>query len=484
MKSPSLPLFASLILAACGSSSETQKQAGAPSPEAAVTAGAQGAPVAEATAVDDKAEAKPDRDELVRKALGRVPDIQTGVAQLRGLPFKTEVPAEYQSSDDFRAFVKQEIQRELPPERNAKLGKALAHIGLLEQEMDLAKTLEDAMVSQAGAYYDPAQKKYFLVMVTSSDLTLDTISSHELTHALQDQHYDLTKYYYGHDGDGPPTFSEDELNARRFIVEGEATFVMVAYAAFSMAKVNMLEKPYVDKLRGQLEMFANMDIDALVSMTKSQAGEFADMGEDIQKSIEAMDKIPLYILVPLLESYMKGVMPVYEAYMVGGWDAVGKLYENPPNSTEQVLHPADKLVGKKRDYPVALSFDAPAGYEELHSEVIGELGWRVYFMLWKGSDPVASAAGWDGDRVAVYAKDGKLVGMIATTWDTAADAEEFEKAYSASLAKRFPSGARDDGTKTFIKRKGKDVYIVDGAADDSLLTQLTKTRKQQHKQDR
>ena len=83
------------------------------------------------------------------------------------------------------------------------------------------------MITQAGGYYDPNQGKFFLVMVPNSDLILDTISSHELMHALQDQHFGLNRYYYGHDGEGPSKFNDDEVSARRFIVEGEATLADV-----------------------------------------------------------------------------------------------------------------------------------------------------------------------------------------------------------------------------------------------------------------
>jgi hypothetical protein len=491
------PAFTSFVLtlalgaAACGSDN-SGKQTAEPQPSA--SAGPDEA-AEDAEATPD--EAKPSREELVANALARVPDIQNGVAELRGLKFETAVPAEYQEEADFRAFVKQEIARELPPEKNAKLGKALHHIGLLKQEMDLAQVLEDAMVTQAGAYYDPKQNKFFLVMVPTSDLILDTISSHELTHALQDQHFNLDKYYYGHEGDGPPLFNEDQLNARRFIVEGEATFLMVVYGGYAMAKLNMLEDKYIEQLRPQLEMFGKMDIDQLTALNKSQAeSSFVDMGEDFKKSLDALDTIPLYVLVPLLDSYMKGVMPVYETYVNGGWDAVATLYTNPPDSTEQVLHPADKLVGK-RDYPVGISLKAPKGWSELYGEVMGELGWRVYFMVWEADDPTAAAAGWDGDRYMVYENDCALVALIATTWDSPEDAKQFTDAYLASLTKRFPESAapakgkggvvsvpRPDGTSVYVMTKGKDVFIADGAPDDSFVKLAARAKKSKDKRDR
>ncbi len=484
-------LVLAVCLAACGSSKSGKQTVEEPPPEVEATTAAAN----DNTAEQAPAKPEPTREELVAAALARVPDITKGVAELRGLEFKHPVPAEYQEAKDFRTFVATEIKRELPPEKNAALGKALAHIGLLPEPMDLAKTLEDAMVSQAGAYYDPKTKKFFLVMVPTSDMILDTISSHELNHALQDQHFDLNKYYYGHDGDGPPAFTEDELAARRFIVEGEATFVMMAYAMYSMAKQNILADPKMaGALRSQLQMMANLSIDQLKEMNKSQAGGFMDMGEDMKKAMEAMDTIPLYILVPLMDSYVKGALPVYEAFMAGGWEAVNELDTTaPPNSTEQVLHPTEKLF-PKRDYPVAVSLKMPKGFSEIYTEVMGELGWRVYFMVWKHADAVKAAAGWDGDRYAVWEQDGRMISVTVTVWDSADEAAEFKDAYLATLGTRFPDGTPADtkgitfkprtGGVIAVQQKGAEVWIADGTDDREAAKHLKVAAKRKLKKDK
>jgi hypothetical protein len=169
---------------------------------------------------------------------------------------------------------------------------------------------------------------------------------------------------------------------------------------------------------------------------------------------------------------MKGTLPVFEAYMAAGWDGVATLYRAPPESTEQVLHPKDKLIGK-RDLPVAIDLGAgPAGYKEIHSEVIGELGWRVYFMLWEHPKANDAAAGWDGDRVAVYQKGDQLVGLIATTWDSVSDAQDFATAYRETLKKRYPGKA-----PVQVERKGKDVFIVDGSGQAGLMAVVRKANK-------
>jgi hypothetical protein len=189
------------------------------------------------------------------------------------------------------------------------------------------------------------------------------------------------------------------------------------------------------------------------------------------------------VLVPLLSSYMKGSLVALTAYEHGGWPSVDALYRDPPASTEQVLHPETKLFPtRERPHRVTLARTADP---ELAGNVLGELQWRIYFTLWKSPGAAAAAEGWGGDRFSVTRrKDGRLIGRIATTWDTAGDATQFADAYVASVAARFPGAdishpaagiARAEGGKVFVRTAGKRVYIVDGADDPGVLDALVRT---------
>ncbi|MCP4449409.1 MAG: hypothetical protein GY811_29360 [Myxococcales bacterium] len=467
-----------LLLSACPKkSSDTKGQEEAPQEVADKQE-----PAAEPT----PAQPEMTREERVAKAIERVPKILEGVAELRGLPFKKPIEAEYQTQEDFGKFVHQELKRDLPPEKAESLSKAMYHLGFLKEPINISQVTGDALLTQAGAYYDPKQEKFFMVMVLNNDLFMDILSAHELTHGLQDQHFDLDKYYYGHEGDGPPTFTTDELNARRFVVEGEATFVMTGYGAFAAAKKNLFTPETIKSIGPQFEMMASMDIETLRKQQQQHSAMFGDMGDDIKKSMEAMDFIPLVIMVPLLEAYTKGALPIYEAFKAGGWDRVAQLYSDPPQSTEQVLHPATKLIGE-RDLPVKVTVEAPKGWKQIDSDVLGELGWRVYFMIWEHDNVDKAADGWDGDRYAVYEKDGALLGLAASIWDSEAEAAEFAGAYLSTLKKRFPEGkeetgdfgtavARPDGSSVYVKVDGSKVFIADGAKSPAELALALKAK--------
>jgi hypothetical protein len=414
-------------------------------------------------------------------ALGRVAAIEPKLAKVRDLTFVHEVPTAYQSTDDFRAFLQREITKELPPAKSKDISAALAHIGLFAKNVDLAKMEEQTMATQAGAYYDPAAKKFFLVMVPDSELMLDTMSAHELTHGLQDQHFDLTKFMEAKSA----IDNDDVVNARRFIVEGDATFTMLLYAVAQVGKQPTVGGPMIKLLRSQIEQFAGMDIAAFSDMTKKQGAAFGAIDPAIKASIDSMDDLPPAVLVPLLDSYMKGALVVLVAFEQGGWRAVDALYASPPESTEQVLHPTTKLF-PKREHPRRVTLGKVEG-AELVANTMGELLWQVYFGLWVKDRAAEASEGWGGDRfVVVRRKDDRLIGELATVWDSAADATQFADAYAASLAKRFPGVdpaavatgvARPDGGKVFVRTIGTKVFIVDGADDVGALDQLVKTTK-------
>jgi hypothetical protein len=434
----------------------------------------------------------PSKQDLVAAAIARVAEIQKTVAKLRGLPFRSPVPAQYQSKEDFRAYLVREVQRELPPELDAKLSRAVFHLGLVKQPVALGELLLDAFVSQAGAYYDPQTNRFYIVMLSSDASWLDAMSAHELMHGIQHQHFDLIAYYMP---DAAHRLTEDELNARRFIVEGEATMMMLVYLGDRAGK-DMLGADRAT-LSAQLSAMSSLDTATLIKLQKAQSSSLEGLDDDMRQAIEAMDRIPHFVLVPLIDSYIRGTLPVMEAYAAGGWDAVAKLFAQPPESTEQVLHPTTKLF-PTRDYPVVLELpDTVAGlddYKADYGDVLGELQWRTYLGTWDVAEPARAAEGWDGDRYTMLVKGDATAAVAVTTWDSPADAQEFETAYLASLAARFPSGARNrsaavtrharpDGTVIAVERRGSDVLIADGvpaATATKSLMSLRKAKRRRH----
>ncbi|HET9990529.1 MAG TPA: hypothetical protein VFQ65_18500, partial [Kofleriaceae bacterium] len=237
----------------------------------------------------------------------------------------------------------------------------------------------------------------------------------------------------------------------------------------------------VKLMSAQLDQFATMSPEDM--LRQNVLGMSAGLDPELQTSLAALANIPSTLLVPMVDSYLRGSQLIATAYDRGGWKAVDALYTEPPESTEQVLHPTTKLY-PERDHPKTVTIAPSPHGTQLASLVFGELQWQVYFQLWVPAQKAIASEGWAGDRATVTRNDdGRLVARLATVWDTVADANELRAAYVASLATRFPKGTGDpssangfvrgDGAgKIYLVQRGSEVFIVDGADDRAVLDDL------------
>jgi hypothetical protein len=416
--------------------------------------------------------------------------IEAELGALRGLRFRCPVPAERQTREGFRAYVKGELARELPPGKAADEGRTLTALGLAPEGFDVRAATEEALVTQVAAYYDTKARAFRVLEAKRAGESPKwdaVVVAHELTHALQDQHFDLETY------NGERTkvldLDDDEELARRFVVEGEATFLMFAHALGAGAGEEMRLGPFaVAGLRMMLAMLSAADLVDLLAMSH-QGHAAKELDAEERAEIEAIARLPLYLTLTMNEPYFKGAQLVSDVWAKGGWKAVDGLFRAPPQSTEQALHPREKLLGE-RDLPVSVRLPAqppplpPArgAPRLLETNVLGELGWRIYFKTWKVPGGEQAAAGWGGDRFWVWERGGRVVTVVATTWDDEPEAREFAEAYERSLTVRFPravagSEARapgalvlraPNGRAVIVERRGRDVDVIDGADAEDL----------------
>ncbi|MFH1551190.1 MAG: hypothetical protein ABIH04_11595, partial [Planctomycetota bacterium] len=121
------------------------------------------------------------------------------------------------------------------------------------------------------------------------------------------------------------------------------------------------------------------------------------------------------------------------------------LYDNPPISTEQILHD-NKFDGENIDYPVDVILDIKPevlgpDWTEFLTLTMGEYG--MLRLLGNGMDGKietwASIIGWDGDRWKFFwNKKTHAVSLIAATiWDSKEDAKEFQEFIIRNLRKRW-----------------------------------------------
>jgi hypothetical protein len=420
---------------------------------------------------DAPANAAPADPQAIADTIGRE------VAQIRGLAFKQPVGVETQSSERFGEYVAGKIDETVPQSIRSHYGKIVQTLGLYRGPPieDFSSMMTAVMASQVGAYYDPQKQRFYIVMTRMPELMQGVLYSHELYHALQDQYFGLTDYLKFERND--PSFSSDRLLARQSVVEGEATYMMTLW----LMQRTTRSLPPREALARVVTLQSNISLDQLRTMLQQpQVAQL--MGEDIRDAMSSADKIPPFILDTMLGAYLKGLGFVF-AVQEQGWSAVEKLYtEYPPQSTEQILHP-QKWVAREGAATIAWPNFARAAalrdWELLDNDVLGEFRWRTVFKEHglPPADAEAAAAGWGGDRYAVFKRkdsDATLL-LMRTSWDTVADATEFVAAYRRVLAVKYADAPKP----TRLVQKGVDVFIVEGGEEgkiDSLLSLVRKAK--------
>jgi hypothetical protein len=359
------------------------------------------------------------KDQWSQADLERVTDeIRAQLEELRGMKFTRPVAAKITDKQGFLGYARKRQEATETPERRLRDETVAKMLGLIPFGLDLAKTLESFLEGQVGGFYDPGSNTFYLMENFTGDLAR-IILAHELTHALDDQCFDLEKLIEGAGGDTDREF------AIQAMVEGSGTNAMNAWTMKNLAK---------------------LDKQALMASS--------DLGT------QGLDTAPTLIWKPLLAAYLRG-----EGFLVHSEsmnllakaaknDEIRSCFGEPPRSSEQILHPKKYWDKERRDDPVRVAIDSaglPQGWEVLGQDTLGELYLGLFTQPFdeRGGLDVAknplsimgvkytnkAAEGWGGDRLVLLGKGEARVLYLATVWDTPEDAVEFRDAL-AKLVQR------------------------------------------------
>lgn len=415
-------------------------------------------------------------------AQGAADSIAREIEQIRGLSFKRPVRVESQSVASFGEYVSRELDQEIPQSIRQHYGTIVRTLGLYRGPPieDFSSMMTTVMTSQVGAYYDPEKQSFFVVMSGMPELMQGVMYSHELYHALQDQYFGLVRYMDAGRNDGAGAQNADSHLARTAVVEGEATYMMSLW----MMQRMMHKPPTREAMATVMAMQANMGVDQLREALKQP--EVAQMvGPDMQSAVDAAREIPSFIMDSMMAVYLKGAGFVFAVHEQG-WPAVEKLYtEYPPQSTEQILHPEKWLA---REAPTAFEWPrlekitALSDWELLDDDVLGEFQWRIVFKEQGfAAEAESAAAGWDGDRYAVFKRkdSNATLLLLRTRWDSEKEAREFADVYERVLAVKYA----DAPVSTRLVHKGVDVFVVEGGDEANLGTLLKIVKRAKYKRD-
>jgi hypothetical protein len=409
-------------------------------------------------------------DGLNETELGKVVNRSMArVEYVRGLEFERTVPVEIVTRSEFR---NQTRSRNTTEANRLHQNVKWEAMFMVNESTNAIRTQQSNTGAGVGGYYSPGQDRIVIVSDNETSPEMNEITlAQELFHALQEREFNVSRYNQT---------TVERHNARDGIIEGDGNYVDHRYQQRCEAEWDCL---------------------------MPQGGQSAGGGD-----------IHLGLYQVRFQPYSDGVVFVRDRYRDGGWDAVNAVYENPPASTEQTIHPERYPQDEPSQISIADRSDDRWRVLELGHGVnyaeFGEAG--LFVMLWYPSyvetqrtgsarnvvipyaahlnftadrslDPLdpfnydhPATAGWDGDKLLPYVTDDSAAtnetGYVwKTSWDTERDATEFRDAYVQLLehhgAERV-SDAQGDGTVFRIAEGAEfaDAYRVTVTGDTVTIT--------------
>jgi len=334
-----------------------------------------------------------------------------GVGLGRGIPVRVV------GRDWLSAFV-DATERRLTPARTLAMAQQVAErLHMVPKGYDILERQLELFRRMVAGLYDCEEDRFFVVEgMAEGDLREFAITAaHELVHAHRDGHTDFWERTLR-----LVPVNTDAALALRCLVEGDATLLGNAFGVAHLASG------------------ATADVlDLVARNAERNAREFRESMDG-----PGLREFPAALRELLIAPYTDGEVFAAAIFRAGGAAALRRAFDDPPRSTEQVLHPG-KFLSAEPDEPVAFEGGDPTaalgeGWALGYADTIGELELRVHLTPRLGRErAVRAAAGWDGARYHLCLRDGAphFVGLVSA-WDSEQDAWEFAGAWAEWAALR------------------------------------------------
>ncbi|HYE15868.1 MAG TPA: hypothetical protein VD968_15605, partial [Pyrinomonadaceae bacterium] len=281
-------------------------------------------------------------------------------SEIRKLRVLRPVKSGAQTREEIERMLIRNLDENSSPEELRVSELALERLGMFPEDFRLREFLIKLLTEQVAGYYDPKKQHFYLADWIDLD-GQKPVMAHELTHALQDQHFNLRRF------EKWPEHESDSELAAHALVEGDAMVLMTQYIMRSPMR--------------QLAM--------LKSLVTGGAGSTA-----------VFDAAPRVLRETLVFPYTQGGAWVGQVYNRGGWEAVSAAYSNLPKSTEQILHPEKYFEGEapQKVAPKDLSAALGKGWKLADHDVNGEWGYFLLVDEFLKAREVSqkASAGWGG----------------------------------------------------------------------------------------
>ena len=380
-------------------------------------------------------------------------EVLQDMSEITGLSQVSPVKKTLRSREEIRAYVIRQMDEDKNRDERYADARSAEAFGLIPKGFDLDAFMVELLTEQIAGLYDPKAHEFYIAdWIALEDQRM--VMAHELTHALEDQHFQIDTWLKA----ARP--NDDAELAREAFLEGSAMAAMVDYLLRGTGK-SVMEMPEFDP-----SMFT---------------GDLSDS--------PSMKKAPPFIKDTLIFPYFGGMTFTAAVLKPAGWKNMGKVFTNPPASTQQIIHPALYKSGHVPDKVMLPDMQTRLGKEwkKLDDNLMGEFGWKEALKQFLGEERASTlAAGWDGDRYLVYEQQPSKRLLLAARIRLASEeqANRFFGQYSELLEKKHPqrselfrrpnffSFSTPDGD-VFLRCTGNECLTLEGG-DHALFSDLAK----------
>lgn len=372
-------------------------------------------------------------------------EVMAEMSKILLLPQRVPLKRSLRPREEIRAYVLRQVKEDKDPAERYAAQRVLEKFGLIPKGFDIEPFLVELLAEQIAGLYDPKEHEFYIADWIGP-AEQNTVMAHELAHALEDQHFGIEKWMKA----ARP--NDDAQLAREAVLEGTALAAMVDYMLRGTGR-GARDLPEIDP-----ELF---------------------MGSAASSPV--FSKAPPFLQHLLLFPYVSGLNFSQQFLkQSAGWSDLHKLFENPPLSTQQVLHPglyARGLAPKLVELPARKGILAE-DWKRLEENILGEFALREVLQQYLDKDRAARLApAWAGDCYALYEQAGSLRLLLIFRLRLASpeDAARFFGNYSEVLERKhdrrsdlfrrpnfFSFGTPDEGG-VFLRCVEEECLVAEGA---------------------
>ena len=352
-------------------------------------------------------------------------EVLAQMSEITGLKLRSPLKKSLRTREQIRAHVIEEMNEDKDPAERYAGQKSAEAFGLLPKNFDLDSFMVDLLTEQIAGLYDPKAHEFYVAdWIPLADQRM--VMAHELTHALQDQYFQIDKWVKAARPD------DDAELARESVLEGSAMAAMVDYLLAGTGR-SLKDLPDIDPsmLIGDME------------------------------STPMLAKAPSFLKDALVFPYLDGLNFSAAVLKPSGWSGLDGVFAKPPVSTQQILHPALYRSGRVPPAVPVPSMTAALGpdWAKLEDNNLGEFGWQEVLKQFLGETRATRVSpGWDSDRYVLYEQKQtkRLLLITRLRLSTEEQAKTFFGAYSEALDRKHDQRTEEFRQGAFYSFKASD----------------------------